>query len=153
MNVQPIIKRISTSHPDFIILVRLLDHELWNELMEDQATYDQYNKVPDINTAVLVYVNDEAVACGCFKEKDKTTIEIKRMYVKKDYRGMGISKLVLSELERWSIELGYNYAILETSIHFHTAKKLYQTNGYQLIENYPPYVGLETSVCMKKKLG
>ena len=152
MNHKTITKRTSTSDPDFALLVRFLDHELWHELQEDQATYDQYNKVPDIKTAILVYVDGEAVACGCFKEKETTTIEIKRMFVKKNYRGMGISKLVLAELESWSIELGYTYAILETSIHFDTAIKLYQTNGYHVIENYPPYVGLEESVCMKKKL-
>ena len=29
------------------------------------------------------------------------TIEIKRMYVDKAYRGKGFSKIVLSELEKW----------------------------------------------------
>ena len=150
LNLQ--IKRTTAGHPDFQFLVSCLDHELWNELEEDQATYDQYNKVPDIKTAVLVYLNNEAVACGCFKEKDPSTVEIKRMFVKKKFRGLGISKLVLNELENWAMELGYVYSILETSIYFDTAKKLYQTNGYDVIENYPPYVGLEESVCMKKKL-
>jgi GNAT superfamily N-acetyltransferase len=108
--------------------------------------------VPDIKTAVLIYANDEAVACGCFKEKDRSTVEIKRMFVKKNFRGLGLSKLVLQELENWAMELGYSFAVLETSIHFDTAKKLYQTNGYNIIENYPPYVGLEESVCMRKAL-
>src|SRR5690349_3766839 len=136
---QPLTKRTNTSDPDFIGLVHLLDHELWHELNEDQATYDQYNKVPDIETAVVVYLDGEAVACGCFKEMDATTIEIKRMYVKKKQRGLGISKLVLAELEKWATERGYSFAILETSIHFDTAKKLYHGNGYRVIENYPPY--------------
>ena len=152
MNRGPSTKRTTTTDPGFTMLVQLLDHELWNELQEDQATYDQYNKVPDIKTAVLVYINEEVVACGCFKEKYPSTVEIKRMFVKKNYRGMGLSKLVLTELENWATELGYSSALLETSIHFETAKKLYQTNGYTVIENYPPYEGLEESVCMKKSL-
>ena len=153
MQVNVLIKRITAAHPDFMNLVQLLDHELWNELKEDQATYDQYNKVPDIKTAILVYLNDEAVACGCFKIKDGETVEIKRMFVKKSFRGRGFSKLVLQELETWAKELGFQFAILETSIHFDRAKKLYQTSGYQVIENYPPYEGLEESVCMKKAFG
>ena len=48
-----ILKRTTAAHTDFQILVRQLDHELWDELKEDQATYDQYNKVPDIQTAVV----------------------------------------------------------------------------------------------------
>lgn len=146
------IRRTTTGDSDFQQLVVLLDHELWNELNEDQATYDQYNKVPDIKTAILVYEGGEAVACGCFKELKKNTVEIKRMFVKKGSRGKGYSKAVLQELEQWARERGYRFAILETSVHFNTAKTLYQTNGYQVVPNYPPYVGLPESVCMKKAL-
>ena len=147
------IKRTSTGHQDFRLLVEALDHELWDELKEDQATYDQYNKLPDIKTAVLVYTGKEPVACGCFKEYDKETVEVKRMFVKKDFRGKGFSKMVLTELERWAISLGYKYAVLETSIHFATACRLYQTNDYIVVENYGSYASLPESVCMKKKLG
>ena len=133
-------------------LIRLLDHELWNELKEDQATYDPHNKVPDIDTALVIYLNDEPVAIGCFREYDKTTAEIKRMFVKKEHRGKGLSKRILDELEKWAAEKGYQFAILETSIHFAVAKNLYQTNGYSVIPNYGVYEGLPESVCMKKKL-
>ena len=146
------ILRTTTDNGDFQHLIRLLDHELWNELNEDQATYDQYNKVPEIRTAVLLYQYAEPVACGCFKEIDRQTVEIKRMFVKKEARGKGYAKLVLTELEGWASSLGYQFAILETSIHFATAKQLYQTSGYRVIPNYPPYENLVESVCMKKQL-
>lgn len=146
------INRTVTEDRDFQMLIQSLDHELWNELQEDQATYDQYNKVPHIKTAVLVYADNAAVACGCFKQWDDQTVEIKRMFVEKAYRGKGISRQVLSELERWAIELGYQFAVLETSVHFATARKLYQTSGYYVTDNYPPYEGLQDSVCMRKQL-
>jgi putative acetyltransferase len=122
------------------------------ELQEDQATYDQHNKVPDIQTAVIAYINNEPVASGCFKQYTANTVEIKRMYVKKAFRGEGLSKLVLQELEAWALDNGYRYAVLETSIHFMAARRLYETNGYQIISNYPPYKDLTESVCMKKEL-
>lgn len=147
-----VVKRTTTEDPDFATLIRLLDHELWNELNEDQATYDQYNKVPEIKTAVVIYAEDQPVASGCFKTLDKNTIEIKRMFVKKEYRGKGLSRLVLEELEKWAAAEGYRQAVLETSIHFATARKLYTTSGYHIIPNYPPYEGLGESVCMKKEL-
>src|SRR4051794_23577508 len=113
-----IIKRTSTNNTDFNYLVSLLDHELWIELKEDQSTYDQYNKVHDIATAIIIYDADKPIACGCYKEYDKKTVEIKRMYVDKNYRGKGISRIVLNELETWAIEKQYEFAILETSVHF-----------------------------------
>jgi GNAT superfamily N-acetyltransferase len=146
------IKRTTAGDPDFQKLILQLDHELWNELEEDQATYDQYNKVPDIKTALLLYVNNEPVACGCFKEYDTATAEIKRMFVQKEFRGQGLSRKVLHELEQWAMEKTYHHAVLETSIHFETARRLYQTSGYAIIPNYPPYEGLPESVCMKKEL-
>jgi putative acetyltransferase len=151
--MQPLffLQRTSTDNNNFQLLIRLLDHELWHELNEDQATYDPYNKVPHIKTAVVLYVEEMPVACGCFKHWEATTVEIKRMYVKKEFRGKGFSKKVLQELETWAKELGYREAVLETSIHFDTAKKLYESSGYFVTTNYPPYEGLPESVCMRKR--
>jgi GNAT superfamily N-acetyltransferase len=147
-----LIKRTTTEDPHFQYLITCLDNELWNELKEDQATYDPHNKVPSIPTAVLVYHNDEVVASGCFKPFNENTVEIKRMFVQKDHRGKGVSKKVLAALEEWAIEKGYKYAVLETSIRFTTACRLYQSNGYDIIPNYGPYIDLEESVCMRKDL-
>jgi putative acetyltransferase len=146
------IKRTSSSDKDFQILITHLDHELWNELKEDQATYDQYNKVPDLNTVLIAYKGEQAVACGCFKEIAPGTVEIKRMFVEKEWRRKGLSKVILNGLEQWAVEKGYVYAILETSIHFTTARRLYESSGYTIIPNYPPYEGLSESVCMHKYL-
>ena len=146
------IARTSTENPDFIQLVAKLDHEFWVELNEDQSTYEQYNKVPDIKTAIIIYDNKKPVAIGCYKEYNADTVEIKRMYVDKTYRGKGVSKLVLNELEKWAVENGFQYSVLETSIRFDVAKSLYQKCGYEMIPNYDQYEGLGESVCMKKKL-
>lgn len=152
MTTRPTIQRTTAADKNFQILISHLDNELWNELNEDQATYDQYNKVPDISTVLIAYMEQHPVACGCFKEIDENTVEIKRMFVEKQWRGNGISKLVLHELEQWAREQGFKNAILETSIHFNTARHLYQSAGYTIISNYPPYAGLSESVCMKKSL-
>lgn len=146
------IKRTTTNDAGFQLLVKKLDHELWNELKEDQATYDQYNIVTDIPTAIVIYNDETPVACGCFKEFDEQTVEIKRMFVQKDHRGKGLSKQILSELEQWAKEKNYQFSVLETNIHFNVAKSLYSANGYKVIANYGQYAGLPESVCMKKEL-
>lgn len=133
-------------------MIRKLDSELWNELNEDQATYDQYNKVTGVDTVIVVYENDRPVAIGCFKKYKDDTVEIKRMFVEKEQRGKGLSILVLDELERWAAESGFLYAILETSVHFKAARGLYTKAGYTIVENYDQYKGLDESVCMKKLL-
>jgi ribosomal protein S18 acetylase RimI-like enzyme len=60
------------------------------------------------------------------------------MFVKKEYRGNSLSKTVLQELELWGVESKFSYAVLETSIHFTAARKLYETSGigsYQIIRH------------------
>lgn len=146
------IQRTTSNNKDFQWLIKQLDQELWDELHEDQATYDQYNKVPGINTAVVIYVNNEPAASGCFKKYNTDTIEIKRMFVTKQHRGKGFAKMVLNELENWAMEEGFTFAILETSIHFIPANSLYKKAGYKIIPNYDQYAGLADSVCMKKFL-
>jgi len=146
------IKRTHGSDPDFQLLITHLDHELWVELKDDQATYDQYNKVPDIKTAIVVYNNTMPIAIGCFKKFDADTVEIKRMFVEKECRGKGISKLVLNDLEKWANESGFTNAVLETSKHFKAARSLYEKAGYVIVPNYGQYKDLPDSVCMKKEL-
>jgi putative acetyltransferase len=63
-----------------------------------------------------------------------------------------LSKKILSVLEQWAKEENYRYAVLETSIHFTTARNLYTSTGYKVIPNYGPYSNLPESICMKKKL-
>ena len=55
MKGQVKIKRTRSSDVDFQTLTEQLDGDLWNELEEDQATYDQYNKVPGLNTVIVIY--------------------------------------------------------------------------------------------------
>jgi len=152
MNEQLTFKRTTGRDPDFEFLIRQLDNELWNEMSEVQATYDQFNKVPDIDTVLLIYRNGNVIACGCFKKYGSDTVEIKRMYTIKEERGKGIAAKILSELEKWAIELSYRFAILETGIKLLSAVRLYKKSGYTVTENYDQYIGLEQSVCMKKEL-
>ena len=66
---------------------------MWNELNEDQAIYDQYNKVPGIDTAVVAYVNDQPAASGCFKKYNDDTVEIKGCLLKRNIVAKAFQKL------------------------------------------------------------
>ena len=61
-------------------------------------------------------------------------------------------RAVIAELEAWAKELGNAYSVLETGILQPEAIRLYEASGYARIPNYPPYTGVEESVCFRKKL-
>ncbi|WP_264523130.1 GNAT family N-acetyltransferase [Flavobacterium sp. N502536] len=146
------LKRTNSDDTDFRNLVVLLDQDLKIRDGDDHAFYNQFNKTDQIKHVVVFYENDVAVGCGAFREKEKDTVEIKRMFVHPDFRKKGIASQVLAELEQWAKEVEYRYTILETGKNQPEAINLYQKLGYTIIPNYPPYEKMENSVCMKKTL-
>jgi len=144
------ILRTDSSNTAFINLVKLLDKELQIRDGEDHTFYAQYNKIDKLKNVVVAFYNDVAVGCGAIKEYDISTIEVKRMFVKDEYRSKGIATKVLIELELWTGELGYNRCILETGLKQPEAIHLYKKNHYKVIPNYGQYAGVDNSVCMEK---
>jgi GNAT superfamily N-acetyltransferase len=144
------IERVNSRHKDFIGLRRKLDAELQNRYGSQQSAYDKHNVIDSIITAIVGYIDEKPVACGCFKVIDDQTVEIKRMYVVDDFRKNGLAKIILQALEKWAAQLGYTIAILETGKGQPEAIGLYKKCGYVVTVNYGPYKGLDNSVCMKK---
>lgn len=146
------VKRTNSSNVDFIKLVKLLDSELAIIDGDEHGFYSQYNKIDKINHVTLVYNGTVAIACGAIKEFSTEAMEVKRMFTLPDFRGKGVASLLLSELEKWAKELGYQKCVLETGKRQEDAVALYQKNGYRVIPNYGQYIGVENSVCFEKKL-
>lgn len=144
--------RTDSGNLDFIELVRLLDIDLAKRDGDDHSFYAQFNKIASIKHVVVAFDNDQPVGCGAIKQFDKEAMEVKRMYTSPTSRNKGIASKVLSELERWTAELGYKKCVLETGIKQPEAIGLYLKNGYKLIPNYGQYAEVEDSRCFEKQL-
>ena len=146
------ITRTDSDHPHFGQLVARLDAFLADHDGDDHTFYAQFNPTVGLPNVVLAHWDAQPVACGAFRLMDGGVVEIKRMFVDEASRGQGVAARVLAELESWAVELGARRAILETGVGLLPAVRLYRRSNYQVIENYPPYVGVDTSVCMGKNL-
>ena len=146
------LKRTSEGDSDFLSLVKLLDVELAERDGDEHAFYAQFNKPVGLSGVIVAYRNGEPVGCGAFKKYDENSVEIKRMYVRPDRRGMRIAAEILTDLESWANELGFKEYILETGFKQPEAIALYKRSGYDVIPNYGQYEDVENSVCMKKSL-
>ena len=144
--------RTDSDNSDFIALTRLLDDELHGEYGAQMAFYGQFNKIDKIKHVLVAYINDAPVGCGAIKRYEDDTAEVKRMFVKTSFRGQQIAMKILEQLELWANESGYCYSILETGQRQQRAIALYRKNGYEVIPNYRQYNGVDSSVCLKKKL-
>lgn len=108
------LKRTSSQDIHFQDLVSLLDKDLSVRDGEDHSFYAQFNKIDKIKEVIVAYKNNEPIGCGAIKKFDDESAEVKRMFVKPEYRGQGVAAKILSASEAWAKELGYQYCILET---------------------------------------
>lgn len=144
--------RTDSGNIDFNKLVVELDKDLAQRNGEDNAFFAQFNNIDVIKHVVVAYVNNSPVGCGAFKPYDNGTTELKRMFVLNEYRGRGVASAVLSELEKWAGETGFNKCVLETGKKQPEAIGLYKKYGYNLIPNFGQYAGVEDSVCFEKAI-
>ncbi|MFM2369496.1 MAG: hypothetical protein RL619_1802 [Bacteroidota bacterium] len=152
MNNKIEIIKTTSENPDFVTLIAALDVSLWERYPELKTNYWGNNVIELNPNVIIVYLENKAVACGCFKKYDKNTIELKRMFVSPEARGLGLAKKIILELELWAHDLSYTASVLETLYKQKEAISLYQKVGYTIVDNYEPYVGLENSICMKKQI-
>ena len=85
---------------------------------------------------LLAEVNGEYAGCVGLRKFTAGICEMKRLYVKPDYRGLGIGmKLAKSIIEQGKI-MGYQCMRLDTVASMKEAISLYQFLGFQEIEPY-----------------
>lgn len=138
----------------FIDLCHELDDYL-NEIVggeKQREQYNQYNTLDDIHDVILLVDNGKTVGCGSYKRYDTKVAEIKRVFVRENYRGKGFAKFIMHTLEQKARENGYSKSILETGSALKAAMKLYIDIGYKIIENYGQYKNMPESICMMKEL-
>jgi len=94
---------------------------------------------PPSGVFVLAHpVGDPAAVAGCggIQRHDDTTGEIKRMWVAPGFRGAGLGRALLAELERRCADLGYTHVVLDTNATLAEAIAMYARAGYAPIERY-----------------
>lgn len=130
----------------------MLDADLAARDGADHSFYSQFNTITTIRHAVVAYLETQPVGCGAIKPFDPHTMEVKRMFVKSEFRHQRIAQLILLQLEAWAQELNCVRCVLETGKRQPEAIQLYTKAGYKPIPNYGQYVGIDNSVCFEKML-
>jgi putative acetyltransferase len=78
--------------------------------------------------------------------------EVKRMYVRPLFRGLGLGRLMLEHLAAHCLQRGVPLLRLETGIHQVEAIGLYESFGFQRIAPFGPYFDDPVSLCFEKRL-
>jgi len=112
----------------------------------------------DIAMFVVAYDGETPIGCGAFRDlagdllDEQPTVEVKRMYVRPEYRGRKIGQLILRDLETRARDRGATRVRLETGTRQPEAVRLYEGAGYRQIPNFGDYVDAPASLCFERIL-
>jgi DNA-binding MarR family transcriptional regulator len=85
---------------------------------------------PPAGAFLIAYLGEEPIGCGAVKHRSREPSDIKRMWVAESFRGLGIGRRLLSELERLARENGARAVRLDTNRSLVEAIAMYRGGGY-----------------------
>jgi len=91
---------------------------------------------PPTGAIVLTKAQEEYVGCTCVRNLGDGIAEIKRMYVKPNFRGQGFGRQMLLKAIEEAKRLGYRFLRLDTIPDMESAIRLYLSVGFYEIEDY-----------------
>ncbi len=100
----------------------------------------------------LTRSNGAPAGCGGVKLFGTDYGEIKRMYVRPSFRGLGLGRLMVEHLANYAHEQGVGLLRLETGIHQNAAISLYERMGFEQIGPFGEYQDDPLSRFYEKRL-
>jgi putative acetyltransferase len=111
-------------------------------------------KLMEQGVAFFVTRRDGVLAgCGGIELFGAEYGEIKRMYVRPQFRGLGLAQLMLNHLAAYAQERNVHLLRLETGIYQKEAIALYERMGFQRISRFGPYKEDSLSRFYEKHIG
>ncbi len=101
---------------------------------------------------LVLTLDGSAVACAGIRRHDETRAEVKRMFVRRPFRGRGLSRHLLTAVEAQAAGLGYRRILLETGRAQPEAVSLYRSSGYYQIPGFGLYADEPGNLCFAKDL-
>ena len=112
---------------DFDLDFQNFEQEL-NDLPGDYA--------PPLGQILIARLRDETAGCVALRKFDQSCCEMKRLYVRPEFRALGVGRALAEAIIVQARDAGYAAMRLDTVPSMGTARTLYKTLGFKEI---PPY--------------
>jgi len=102
---------------------------------------DAHELMPPRGALFIARLRGRPIGCGALKFHPGEPAELKRMWVAREARGLGLGRRLLLELERHAKQAGTRVVRLETNRTLKEAIQLYRSSGYREVAafNHEPY--------------
>jgi GNAT superfamily N-acetyltransferase len=140
-------------NPDASALIAELDAHLTPLYRrESRHGFSVERLVADAVAFFVIRDGGSPAGCGGIKLFGTEYGEIKRMWVRPQFRGLGYGKAMLDHLADHARARGVGLLRLETGIHQHAAIRLYEREGFKRIPPFGSYTNDPVSLCYEKRI-
>ncbi len=84
----------------------------------------------------LAYVEGEVAGCVALRPFDNMNGEVKRLYVRKQYRKCGVGRYLMNVIIDDARQIGYDTLLLDTLSSMKAAIRLYENLGFEICPSY-----------------
>ena len=146
--------------------VKELFTEYTNMLIENDPKFKEYLDIQNYDEEInnlehkyglpegrlyLLYFNNKLAGCIGLKKIDNDNCEMKRLYIKEEYRNNHLGEYLVDKIIKDAKEIGYKYMLLDTLPFLKSAINLYKKYGFYEIKSYNNSP-MDTSIYMKLDL-
>ncbi|HEX4444081.1 MAG TPA: GNAT family N-acetyltransferase [Galbitalea sp.] len=160
------IRRIDYNDPRAVAIREAMDVEMsarYSDIDRGLGGDELDSMLARIDAALVVHPEEMIATVGAFDGEDlvghaalrpfEDKLEVKRVIVFQEYRGQGISKRLMAELETVARERGVSELVLQTGDRQPDAVAVYTSIGYVPIPLFGLYQGVSFFLCFGKSLG
>lgn len=131
---------------DILTLFSEQDDYMIDFLGDDKKYYTRYSENEHLENIWVIYSESFPIGCIAYRKKAEGTGEVKRLYIRKEYRGKGISKELLRTVERYAQEQGCKTLFLDTRITLEPAVSIYRSFGFKIVFQQGLYIQMEKEI-------
>ncbi len=84
----------------------------------------------------IVLVDDEIIGTAGLRKLENDSAELKRMFIKKEFRGQGLGTALMEKLIEFACHQDYKRIYLDSNRSLKAAQALYKKFGFQETERY-----------------
>ena len=159
-------KIVQATTPQRLEHIRALFREYFRWVTEDHGIDLGYQNVeaelaalpgcyaPPAGRLLLALDGEKPAGCIAIRPMEEEVCELKRMYVRPEYRGQGLGGTLAQTVLQEAREIGYRLARLDTADTMAPAQRLYASLGFRRVKPYydaPPDI-LQRAVFMEMLL-
>ena len=139
--------------PDATLLINELQTHLESFYPpESRHGFSVERLIADSVAFFVLRADGHPAGCGGIKMVGGDYGELKRMFVRPQFRGAGFGEMLVERLAAHALAHGVSLLRLETGIHQHAAIRLYERLGFYRIPPFGPYTNDPVSLCYEKRL-